>query len=144
MEIIRKSIHAGEAGHAAALAGIKPGMTELEAFVLVQHAATEAAGEQVVVYGDFASGPRLVTDRGGPPTHRKIDPGDLFLLDYSVIVHGYRGDFTNTFNVGGASKPGQRDLFDACVGAISAGESALKAGVPAKAIDDAVRAISAP
>ena len=98
------------------------------------------AGEPVVVYGDFASGPRLVTDRGGPPTHRKIDPGDLFLLDYSVIVHGYRGDFTNTFNVGGPSKPGQRDLFDACVGAISAGESALKAGVPAKAIDDAVRA----
>ena len=30
-----------------------------------------------------------------------IEPGDLFLLDFSVVVHGYRGDFTNTFVVGG-------------------------------------------
>jgi Xaa-Pro aminopeptidase len=140
LAIIRKSILAGEAGHAAALQGIKPGMTELDAYALVQRAATEAAGDPVVVYGDFASGRRTETDRGGPPTHRKIEAGDLFLLDYSVIVHGYRGDFTNTFNVGGPPTSGQRDLFNACVGALEAGESALKSGVPAKSIDDAVRA----
>ena len=139
VEVLRRSIHAGEAGHAAALAGIKPGMTELDAFALVQHAATEAAGEPVVVYGDFASGPRCETDRGGPPTHRTIEPGDLFLLDYSVIVRGYRGDFTNTFNVGGPPTPGQRDLFEACVGAIKAGEAVLKPGAPARSIDEAVR-----
>ena len=40
-------------------------------------------------------------DKGGPPTSRKIEPGDLLLLDFSVIVSGYRGDFTNTFAVGG-------------------------------------------
>ena len=139
VEVLRRSIHAGEAGHAAALAGIKPGMTELDAFALVQQAATEAAGEPVVVYGDFASGPRCETDRGGPPTHRMIEPGDLFLLDYSVIVRGYRGDFTNTFNVGGPPTPSQRDLFEACVGAIKAGEAVLKPGAPARSIDEAVR-----
>jgi Xaa-Pro aminopeptidase len=137
--LIRHSIRAGEAGHAAALEGIRPGMTELEAFALVQKAATEAAGEPVVVYGDFASGPRCETERGGPPTHRTIAAGDLFLLDYSVVVHGYRGDFTNTFVVGGTPTPGQRRLFDACVGAIAAGESALRAGAPAPSIDLAVR-----
>jgi len=140
LTLIRRSILAGEAGHAAALAKIKPGMTELDAFTVVQQAATEAAGEPVIVYGDFASGPRCETDRGGPPTHRKIEPGDLFLLDYSVVVHGYRGDFTNTFAVGGPPTLRQRDLFAACVGAIKAGESALKPGAPAKSIDEAVRA----
>lgn len=138
--LMRRSIHAGEAGHAAALAGLKPGMTELDAFALIQKAATEAAGDTVIVYGDFASGPRCEIDRGGPPTDRTIVPGDLFLLDYSVIVRGYRGDFANTFNVGGAPTSGQRELFEACVGAIKAGESALKAGVPARSIDEAVRA----
>ena len=66
--MLRRSIHAGEAGHAAAIERIKPGMTELDAFLVVQQAATEAAGEPVIVYGDFASGPRIATDRGGPPT----------------------------------------------------------------------------
>lgn len=138
--VVRRSIHAGEAGHAAALAGLRPGMTELDAFALVQHAATEAAGEPVLVYGDFASGRRIETDRGGPPTARTIETGDLFLLDYSVVVHGYRGDFTNTFAVGGPPTARQRELFAACVGAIAAGETALKAGGAARAVDQAVRA----
>ena len=140
--LIRRSVHAGEAGHAAALTGITPGMTELDAFLLVQGAATEAAGEQVMIYGDFASGPRCATDHGGPPTHRKIEPGDLFILDYSVIVHGYRADFTNTFAVGAPPTPGQRDLFKVCLDALSAAESTLKPGVPARAVDQAARGLA--
>jgi Xaa-Pro aminopeptidase len=137
--LLRRSIHAGEAGHAAAIERIKPGMTELDAYVVVQQAATEAAGEPVIVYGDFASGPRIETDRGGPPTGRVIEKGDLFLLDYSVVVNGYRGDFTNTFAVDGPASPGQRALFDACVEAFALGEAALKPGVPARSVDQAVR-----
>jgi Xaa-Pro aminopeptidase len=140
--LIRRSVHAGEAGHAAALAGLRPGMTELDAFLLVQRAATEAAGEQVMIYGDFASGPRCETEHGGPPTHRKIEPGDLFILDYSVIVHGYRADFTNTFAVGGAPTAGQRDLFRVCLDALAAGESTLKPGTPARSVDKAVRGLA--
>jgi Xaa-Pro aminopeptidase len=140
LALIRRAIRAGEAGHAAALAGIKPGMSELDAYLLVAGAANEAAGEQVIVYGDFVSGPRCETERGGSPSTRTIEPCDLFLLDYSVVVHGYRGDFTNTFVVGGAPTAAQRDLFDACMSAMGAGEMALKAGVPARSIDDAVRA----
>ncbi len=82
----------------------------------------------MIVYGDFASGPRCEREKGGPPTSRKIEPGDLLLLDFSVIVSGYRGDFTNTFAVGGGPTPGQRELFEACVGALGAGEAALEAG----------------
>lgn len=137
--LIRRSIRAGEAGHAAALEEFQPGMTELDAYLVVQRAATESAGEQVIVYGDFASGPRCETDRGGPPTLRKIEAGDLFLLDYSVVVHGYRGDFTNTFVVGGTPTAAQRDLFSACVEALKLGESALRPGVAAQAVDRAVR-----
>ena len=139
LTLIRASIAAGEAGHAAALAGIHPGMTELDAFLLVQKACNEAAGHQVMIYGDFASGLRVETEHGGPPTLRKIEAGDLFLLDYSVVVHGYRGDFTNTFVVGGKPTDGQKRLFHACIEAMEAGEKVLKAGVAAAAVDRAVR-----
>ncbi len=140
--LIRQSVRAGEAGHAAALEGIKPGMTELDAFALVQKAATEGAGEQVIVYGDFASGPRCATEHGGPPTHRAIEPGDLFILDYSVIVRGYRADFTNTFCVGGSPTSAQRDLFQVCLDALAAAEAALKGGAPARSIDEAARGLA--
>ena len=137
---IRRAIRAGEAAHAAALARITPGMTEFDAYLVVQHAAQESLGEAAIVYGDFASGPRTATDKGGPPTARAIAPGDLLLLDFSVIVSGYRGDFTNTFAVGGGPTPRQRELFDACVAALAAGESRLQPGAPARAVDAAVRA----
>ena len=139
--LIRRSVAAGEAGFAAALRGLTPGMTELQAYLLVQNAAIEAAGEQVMVYGDFASGPRCETDRGGPPTARRIETGDLFLLDYSVIVHGYRADFTNTFAVGGGPTEAQCGLFRVCLEALTAAEAALKPGVPARAVDRAVRTV---
>ncbi len=139
VETIRRSMRAGEAAQAAALAEIRPGMTELDAWTLVNRAATAALGEQVSVYGDFASGPRCERDKGGPPTSRRIEKGDLLILDFSVIVSGYRGDFTNTFAVGGGPTPRQRELFEACLGAIRAGESRLKPGTPAREVDAAVR-----
>ena len=138
--LLRRSMIAGEAGHAVALERLKPGMTELQAYLLIAAAATEAAGEQVPIYGDFVSGPRCETERGGPPSNRVIAPGDLFLLDYSVVFHGYRGDFTNTFAVGGAPSAGQRELFAACLEAIEAGEKALKPGALGRDVDRAVRA----
>ena len=139
IDLLRRSMRAGEAGLAAALAKVRPGMTELDVYLIVQNAAMTELGEQVIVYGDFASGPRCATEKGGPPTSRKIETGDLVLIDFSVIASGYRGDFTNTFAVGGGPSPGQRKLFDACVGALQAGEAVLKPGTAGRDVDAAVR-----
>jgi Xaa-Pro aminopeptidase len=139
VETLRRSMRAGEAAQAAALAEMRPGMSEYDAWLIVNRAATQALGEQVSVYGDFASGPRCEHEKGGPPTSRKIEKGDLLLLDFSVIVSGYRGDFTNTFAVGGGPTARQRELFEACLGAMRAGEARIKPGTPAREVDAAVR-----
>ncbi len=139
LALIRRSVRAGEAAHAAALAEIGPGMTELDAFLVVQAAATLELGEPVQIYGDFVSGPRCENEMGGPPSHRLIERGDLFLLDFSVIVHGYRADFTNTFVVGAEPTSHQNELFQLCMGALDAGEALLHAGVAARQIDAAIR-----
>jgi Xaa-Pro dipeptidase len=131
-------MRAGDAGHAAALTGIRPGMTELEAFLLVQQAAMREAGEQVLVYGDFVSGPRT-GDKGGPPSTRVIERGDLVLLDFSVVVRGYRGDFANTFVCGMQPDGNQRRLYESCLEALTAGERLVRAGRAAREIDQAVR-----
>ncbi len=139
LALIRRSVRAGEAAHAAAIAQIRPGLTELDAFLVVQAAAIRELGEQVLVYGDFVSGPRCENEQGGPPSHRVIERGDLFLLDFSVVVHGYRADFTNTFAVGGEPTPRQVELYEICMAALAAGEALLRPGVPAAQVDAAVR-----
>ncbi len=139
VETLRRSMRAGEAAQAAALAEVRPGMSELDACLIVHRAAADAAGEPVIVYGDFASGPRCYRDKGGPATAREIEPSDLLLLDFSVVVSGYRGDFTNTFAVGGAPTARQREMFEACLDALRAGESRLKPGTAGRDVDAAVR-----
>jgi Xaa-Pro aminopeptidase len=140
IEALNRSMRAGEAAHAVALARVEPGMSELEVYNLVAAVANTAAGLRTLVYGDFASGPRTATDKGGPPTARRVEAGDLMLIDFSVVIDGYRGDFTNTFAVAGAPTDAQRRLFDACVAALEAGESKLRPGTPAREVDAAVRA----
>ena len=140
--LLRKSMAAGEAGFAAALEGIEPGMTELEAYLLINEACMEAAGEQAIVYGDFVTGPRTVKG-GGMPTDRKIEKGDLVLLDFSVVINGYRGDFANTFACRAAATDEQQRRYEICVAAMERGESLLKPGAACREIDRGVRAVLA-
>jgi Xaa-Pro aminopeptidase len=136
--LLRRSMLAMTAGIDAARTEIKAGMTELQAFLLVQRLCNEAAGEQALVYGDFVSGPRAEKG-GGQPTDRVIKKGDLVLLDYSVVLYGYRGDFANTFACQARATDEQHRLYNACRAAMTAGEALLKPGQACKDVDRAVR-----
>jgi Xaa-Pro aminopeptidase len=124
---MRAAIRAAEAGYAAARRAVMPGMTELDAYLLVQSECQRAAGRQAVVYGDFVSGPRCETG-GGPPSDRRIERGDLLLLDFSVVVRGYRGDFAGTFAVQAKASDRVRAAHAAAVRSLEIGERALAVG----------------
>jgi Xaa-Pro dipeptidase len=138
--VLRRTIDAMEAGFTRATEGIHAGMTELQAYALVSAAVNEQLGEQALVYGDFASGPRT-EDKGGSPTTRQISKGDLFLLDYSAVLYGYRADFTNTWVVDGEPTARQRELAAFCLEAMEAGERLLKPGTRGRDVDEALRSI---
>ena len=57
-----------------------------------------------------------------------LEPGDMLILDYSVVIGGYRSDFTNTLVVGGEPNADQQRLYDLCMAAMAAGEKELRAG----------------
>jgi Xaa-Pro aminopeptidase len=138
IEVLKACMRATEAGHAWARSHLRAGMTELDAYEGVFSACSTAAGHPVIVYGDFAVSPGSAR-RGGPPTDRVLRDGDMFILDYSVILSGYRSDFTNTLVVGGKPNADQGRLFEACMAAMAAGEAQLKAGSTCQAVYDAVR-----
>lgn len=140
LALIARSARAIEAGLQWARVNTKPGMSELDVYRGIQDIAIEVVGCPVVIYGDFASGPRTWIDRGGPPTRRIIEEGDLLLLDFSVVVGGYRADFTNTFCVGEPTKE-QSELMDLCLSAMEAGERLLREGTTGRDIWQAVNGV---
>ncbi len=136
--LVRCSLEAMTAGFETARREVRPGMSELEIFLLIQDAALRAAGQQASVYGDFVCGERTVGG-GGPPSLAQVAEGDLVLLDFSVVLFGYRGDCANTFCCGRPTDE-QRRLFEACVAALKAGEALLAPGRSCREIDAAVKA----
>ena len=139
LDQLRACMAATDAGHAWARANVRPGMTELDVYAGICRAVYAHLGEWAVVYGDFtvANG----TKRGGPPTPHVLTAGETFIADYSVVLRGYRSDFTNTLVVGGQPTADQKRLFDLCVGAMRAGEGQLKAGAACQTVYDAVRGV---
>jgi hypothetical protein len=135
--LLRRCMRAGEAGHAWARANVQAGMSELEVYCGVSAACTRAAGQAVIVYGDFAVSPGPER-RGGPPTGRVLEPGDMLILDYSVVIGGYRSDFTNTLVVGRDPTSDQQRLYDLCCQAMAAGERELRGGVGCRTVYAAV------
>lgn len=138
--VLRRCMSATEAGHAWARANAKPGMTELDVYCGINSACIQAAGQPAVVYGDFAVSPGPER-RGGPPTSRVLEPGDMLILDYSVVLHGYRSDFTNTLVVGKEPTADQQQLADLCTQAMTAGEKELRGGIPCQTVYDAVHGV---
>jgi Xaa-Pro aminopeptidase len=138
IDLLRRCMRATDAGHAWARANIKPGMTELDVYCGVNTACIQAARHAVIVYGDFAVSPGPKR-RGGPPTSQVLKPGDMFILDFSAVIGGYRSDFTNTLVVGKEPTSEQRRLYDLCMEAMSAGEKKLRAGAACLDVYQAVR-----
>jgi Xaa-Pro dipeptidase len=139
---LRTCMRATEAGHTWARANVKAGMSELDVYSGISAACVKAAGMPVIVYGDFAVSPGPER-RGGAPTDRILHKGDMIILDYSVIIQGYRSDFTNTLVVGGKPNADQQRLYDLCMAAMAAGERELRAESPCLTVYNAVRGVFA-
>jgi Xaa-Pro aminopeptidase len=142
IDLLRRCMRATEAGHAWARAHVQPGMTELDVYAGINTACLQTAGQAVIVYGDFAVSPGPER-RGGPPTRGVLQAGDMLILDFSVVIGGYRSDFTNTLVVDRQPTAEQERLCDLCQQAMAAGEASLRAGAECLAVYQAVHGVFA-
>ncbi len=137
IDLIKQCIQAAESGHAHAREVIRAGLSEFDVYREVQAAVLEAAGRPGLVYGDFRALNAEFPKAGGLPTDYRLQYGDLFLLDYSVVLDGYRCDLTNTLCVGEPTDE-QQTLFQLCQAALRNGERMLRAGTAARDVYTAV------
>jgi Xaa-Pro aminopeptidase len=88
LALLGRAIAATGAMYAEARRIIEPGMNELEMFNRLQATAVESCGEMLTGTGnDYASGVR-----GGPPRDRRIEDGELYILDLGPACRGYFAD----------------------------------------------------
>ncbi len=88
-----------------------------------------------------ASGPNGARPHARPSS-RRIERGDLVVLDFGALLDGYHSDMTRTVCIGPPS-PQQRRLFDVVLVAQQTARDAVRAGVVTKDIDAQARAVIA-
>ncbi|MCZ7536352.1 MAG: Xaa-Pro peptidase family protein [Acidimicrobiia bacterium] len=86
-----------------------------------------------------ASGPNAAMPHARP-TDRRIERGELVVIDFGCIVDGYCSDMTRTLSVGDPG-PDARRLFETVMTANAAGREAVTVGVECRAVDAAARAV---
>ncbi|MBL9092721.1 MAG: aminopeptidase P family protein [Planctomycetaceae bacterium] len=98
---IKHAIGATGAMYAKAREIMQPGLSELEMFNTLQATAVNYLGEMLTGTGnDYASGVP-----GGPPRPRKIEAGELYVLDLGPAFRGYFADNCRAIAVDGKPTP---------------------------------------
>jgi Xaa-Pro aminopeptidase len=113
-------------GMKAAIAAVKPGVTESQVAAKAEYAMRRAGAEEFWrTY--VSSGPRTNIAHG-LPTMRKLQVGDLVMIDIHPIVNGYSADICRTACVGKPTSE-QQIAYDLYLKAQQTTISKVKAGV---------------
>jgi len=126
IERIRAAAKVAAAGMAAAVAAVKPGVTESQVAAAAEFALRHAGAEEFWrTY--VASGPRTNIAHG-LPTLRRLETGDLVMIDVHPIVNGYSADICRTVSAGRPTGQ-QQAAYDLYLAAQQATIGKIRAGV---------------
>jgi Xaa-Pro aminopeptidase len=124
---------------AAAFAAVRPGVAERDVAGVIETALREAGFERPSFETIVASGPNsaLPHHRAGD---RKLQRGDLVVLDFGGVLDGYCSDLTRTVSVGPPAEDVRR-FYAVVLAAQQAAIGAVGPGVETSAVDRAARAV---
>jgi Xaa-Pro aminopeptidase len=137
IESMRVTTRLAEAGYAAIRKQIEPGMTEVDAYLVIHRAIVESAGTSVDLNGDFACGVRAIGG-GGPPTRRVIQKGDLCIYDLFPSFEGYMCDLCRTF-VAGEPSDQQREVWAHVLDAHDVAKRCIRPGASTRTAYEEIR-----
>jgi len=137
LEKMRKAAQLTGEGVKIAVRTIRSGVREYEAAAEIEYAMRRLGSEGVAFDTIVASGVRSAFPHGGC-TDRKIQKGDLVVLDVGAKYQNYRSDLTRTFVVGEPSTK-QRKIYDTVKRAQEKAFQSIRKGVKAKDADEVAR-----
>ncbi len=133
---LRKAIAGTAAMHARAREIIEPSVNELHVFNELQAAAVREFGEMLTGTGnDYACG-----ERGGAPRDRKIEAGELYILDLGPAFRGYFADNCRVTCVGGKPTDAQLEAWQHILPVFEMVEREVKPGKRCRELFDEAHA----
>jgi len=136
---IRRAAAMADVGVKTAREVLKPGIRECEVVAEAEYAMRSLGSEAFAFDTIVVSGSRSALPHGFCST-KKIQLGDLVIIDLGAVYRGYRSDTTRTIVVG---KPSLRQsrIFNLVLTAQERAFKAIKAGVKAWQVDANARGI---
>ena len=137
---MRRAVEIAQQGFGGMLPLLKAGMTEREAAAELTIQMLRAGADSEAPFSPtVGSGPNSANPHYGAGI-RRLQPGDLAVVDWGASFEGYCSDLTRTLAVGEVDETLER-IARVTVEANAAGRAAGKPGVPAGEVDRAARAV---
>ncbi len=136
---MRRAAQVAEEALARTLEAIRPGMTEREIAAELQIHLMRGGSGVLPFEPLVQSGPNSASPHGAT-TDRRLQPGDILLIDFGARVGGYASDITRTFIVG-EPDPELHKVHQIVQAANAAGRAAAGPGVPCQEVDRAARQV---
>ena len=140
VERMRRAIAITEQALQSVLESFRPGMTEREIAARLHIALLEAGGGPLPFESIVLSGPNAALPHG-LPSDRRVQPGDVLLIDFGTTFQGYVSDITRTFAVGEPLAGRQRDVYEAVKAANAAGVAVVRPGAACQDVDRTARQV---
>lgn len=138
VDAMRVAVKIAQDALEATIPQIKVGMTEREvASELVMQLLKHGSESEMPFAPIVSAGPNSANPHASP-TDRKLQAGDLLVVDWGAAYEGYISDLTRTFAVGEVDEECQK-IHQIVQAANAAGRAAGKPGVPCANVDKAAR-----
>jgi Xaa-Pro dipeptidase len=137
--LMRQAVQIVEESLTATLPIIQAGISEMEVAAQLEYEMRRRGSEGTPFGTIVASGYRGALPHGRAST-KKIETGELIVIDFGAIYKGYVADMTRTVALGEVS-PTLKTIYSIVKQANETAIAAIKPGMPAHAIDDLARGI---
>jgi Xaa-Pro dipeptidase len=140
VEAMRRAVKIAQDGLEAVIPSIKIGMTEHElSSELVMQLLKHGSDPEMPFSPIVSSGPNGANPHASP-SGRKLQTGDMLVVDWGAAYNGYVSDLTRTFAVGKVDAEYAK-IHKIVQESNAAGRAAAKPGVPCANVDRAARAV---
>jgi len=138
VEAMRRAVKIAQDALEATIPLIKIGMTEKELSSELVMQLLRQGSDPEMPFAPIVSGGPNAANPHASPTERKLQSGDLLVVDWGAAYDGYISDLTRTFAVGEVDEEYQK-IHRIVQEANAAGRAAAKPGVPCADVDKAAR-----
>lgn len=140
IEAMRRAVQVAQNALEATLPMIKIGMTEKELAAELVTQLLKHGSEPELPFSPIVSGGPNSANPHASPSERRLQAGDLLVIDWGATIDGYISDLTRTFAVGDVDT--EYEMIHKIVQeANAAGRAAGKPGIPCADVDKAARAV---